>query len=673
MEARRPTYERLATIRVDTAGKTPDAGGRGDRAGSAVGQAVDRAARPVSPTTRIAVGTGPAAYDVVVGTGLRRRARAGCSATAVRRVLVVHPQALAAAGQAVRESLQRSGFEALHRRGSRTARRPRRPRSRPACGRCSGRPASPAPTPSSAVGGGATTDLAGFVAATWLRGVPVVQVPTTLLGMVDAAVGGKTGINTAEGKNLVGAVPPAARPCSATSTTLETLPRNGLRRRAGRGRQVRLHRRPGDPRPGRGRPRGRVDLGRAGRARAGRAQHPGQGRRRRRGPARGGAARDPELRAHPRPRDRAGRALPLAARRGGQRRPGRTPPSWPGSTGRLGGRRRRPAPRGPRPPGPADDATAATAGPTLLAAMRRDKKTRGDLLRFVVLDGLGPAGASRGPDPSCSWPPTPTSRPPDARRRADRQRVGADLERIARRRVGTAVRRRGPWRDAASVCVASTRRRAELSARLDPWPEPSGSATAGHALDLNRDTIMRDVRRSVASEQQRRSDDTGRRAVVRRQPGEAAGAARHGTSWCSNGPNLGRLGTREPDVYGSDAYDDLRRDLPHAGRRARAGRRRAPDRRRGRADRLAARGGRRRRRPVVLNPARSRTTPTRCGTPARWSPAAGLTLVEVHLSNPHAREAFRHTSVVGGVATGTDRRLRRRVVPAGAAGGRRTR
>jgi 3-dehydroquinate synthase len=56
-----------------------------------------------------------------------------------------------------------------------------------------------------AVGGGTVTDLAGFVAATWLRGVPVVHVPTTLLAMVDAAVGGKTGINTAEGKNLVGA------------------------------------------------------------------------------------------------------------------------------------------------------------------------------------------------------------------------------------------------------------------------------------------------------------------------------------------------------------------------------------------------------------------------------------------------------------------------------------
>jgi len=54
-------------------------------------------------------------------------------------------------------------------------------------------------------GGGATTDLGGFVAASWLRGVRVVHVPSTLLAMVDAAVGGKTGINTGAGKNLVGA------------------------------------------------------------------------------------------------------------------------------------------------------------------------------------------------------------------------------------------------------------------------------------------------------------------------------------------------------------------------------------------------------------------------------------------------------------------------------------
>lgn len=55
------------------------------------------------------------------------------------------------------------------------------------------------------VGGGATTDLAGFVAACWMRGVGWIAIPTTMAGMVDAAIGGKTGINTAAGKNLVGA------------------------------------------------------------------------------------------------------------------------------------------------------------------------------------------------------------------------------------------------------------------------------------------------------------------------------------------------------------------------------------------------------------------------------------------------------------------------------------
>jgi 3-dehydroquinate synthase len=78
------------------------------------------------------------------------------------------------------------------------------------------------------VGGGAVTDLAGFVAACWLRGVPVVHVPTSLLGMVDAAVGGKTGVNTTAGKNLVGAFhPPAGVLCDLS--TLDTLAPADLR------------------------------------------------------------------------------------------------------------------------------------------------------------------------------------------------------------------------------------------------------------------------------------------------------------------------------------------------------------------------------------------------------------------------------------------------------------
>ncbi|SDR92914.1 3-dehydroquinate synthase [Nocardioides scoriae] len=73
------------------------------------------------------------------------------------------------------------------------------------------------------VGGGATTDMGGFVAATWLRGVAVVHVPTTLLAMVDAAVGGKTGMNTGAGKNLVGSFhEPAGVLCDLDA--LATLP-----------------------------------------------------------------------------------------------------------------------------------------------------------------------------------------------------------------------------------------------------------------------------------------------------------------------------------------------------------------------------------------------------------------------------------------------------------------
>ena len=74
-----------------------------------------------------------------------------------------------------------------------------------------------------ALGGGVVGDLAGFVAAGYLRGVPVVQVPTTLLAMVDSSVGGKTGVNLTAGKNLVGAFKQPAYVCADTAT-LATLP-----------------------------------------------------------------------------------------------------------------------------------------------------------------------------------------------------------------------------------------------------------------------------------------------------------------------------------------------------------------------------------------------------------------------------------------------------------------
>jgi len=74
-----------------------------------------------------------------------------------------------------------------------------------------------------ALGGGVIGDLAGFAAACWMRGIDFMQMPTTLLAMVDSSVGGKTGVNLAAGKNLVGAF---HQPCAviADTGTLDTLP-----------------------------------------------------------------------------------------------------------------------------------------------------------------------------------------------------------------------------------------------------------------------------------------------------------------------------------------------------------------------------------------------------------------------------------------------------------------
>ena len=88
------------------------------------------------------------------------------------------------------------------------------------------------------VGGGMVTDVAGFAAASWHRGVAVVHVSTTLLGMVDAAIGGKTGVNLPEGKNLVGSFwQPSGVICELDA--LATLPPRELR--CGRGEMAKYH------------------------------------------------------------------------------------------------------------------------------------------------------------------------------------------------------------------------------------------------------------------------------------------------------------------------------------------------------------------------------------------------------------------------------------------------
>ena len=184
---------------------------------------------PVEPTV-IPVSGGQAAaaaggYDVVVGTGLLGRLPEMLGHQ-VRRVLVIHPRALRATGDVVKSDLETAGFTAL------TAEIPDAEEGKHIqvaafCWQVLGQNDFTRSDAIVAVGGGAVTDVAGFVAATWLRGVRVVHMPTTLLGMVDAAVGGKTGINTAEGKNLVGAFHPPAG-VLADLDTLLTLPRNEL-------------------------------------------------------------------------------------------------------------------------------------------------------------------------------------------------------------------------------------------------------------------------------------------------------------------------------------------------------------------------------------------------------------------------------------------------------------
>lgn len=155
----------------------------------------------MSGLTRVVVAT-EVPHEVVIGPGALS-ALPVLFDPAPRRVAVIHPPGLPAAA-AARAAVASSGAEVVDvevpaGEAAKTAE---------VAARCWALLGQAGLTRSDAVvgvGGGATTDLAGFVAATFLRGVRLAQVPTTLLGMVDAAVGGKTGINTAEGKNLVGA------------------------------------------------------------------------------------------------------------------------------------------------------------------------------------------------------------------------------------------------------------------------------------------------------------------------------------------------------------------------------------------------------------------------------------------------------------------------------------
>ena len=163
-------------------------------------------------------------YPVVIGTGLL--GELGGLLEGTHKVAVLHQPTLADTAEAIRNYLSDKGIDA-HRVEIPDA---EAGKDLPVVGYIwdvLGRIGLGRKDAIVSLGGGAATDVAGFAAATWLRGVAIVHVPTTLLGMVDAAVGGKTGINTDAGKNLVGAFhEPAGVLCDLD--TLSSLPREEL-------------------------------------------------------------------------------------------------------------------------------------------------------------------------------------------------------------------------------------------------------------------------------------------------------------------------------------------------------------------------------------------------------------------------------------------------------------
>ncbi|WP_377268234.1 3-dehydroquinate synthase [Peterkaempfera sp. SMS 1(5)a] len=346
------------------------------------------------PSARIPVG-GDDPYDVLVGHQLLGELP-GLIGDRARRVAVIHPEALSATGDAIREDLAAQGYEAI------ALQVPNAEDAKSAevaayCWSVLGQTGFTRSDAVVGVGGGATTDLAGFVAATWLRGVRWISMPTTLLGMVDAAVGGKTGINIAEGKNLVGAFHPPAG-VLADLATLETVPRNdyigGLAEVIKTGfiaDPVILDLVEADPQ-GATTPAGPHTLELIERSIRVKAEVVSGDLREsgRREILNYGHTLGHAIERNERYKWRHGAAVSVGM-------------VFAAELGRLAGR--------------LDDATAdrhrsvlasvglpltyrADAWPRLLDAMKIDKKSRADLLRFIVLDGLAKPAVLEAPDPS---------------------------------------------------------------------------------------------------------------------------------------------------------------------------------------------------------------------------------------------------------------------------------
>ncbi|GAA1976725.1 3-dehydroquinate synthase [Kitasatospora viridis] len=351
----------------------------------------------MSDTVTIHVGgsAGHDPYDVLIGRQLLGEL-AHLIGGQARRVAIIHPEALAATGDVIREDLAAEGYEAI------VLQVPNAEEAKSAevaayCWSVLGQTGFTRSDVIIGLGGGATTDLAGFVAATWLRGVRWISMPTTLLGMVDAAVGGKTGINIAEGKNMVGAFHPPVG-VLADLATLETVPKHDYV--SGLAEVIKcgfiadpaiLDLIESDP-EGATTPDGphtvelirrsiqvKADVVSGDLKESGRREILNYGH-----------TLGHAIERNERYKWRHGAAISIGM-------------LFAAELGRLAGR--------------LDDATAdrhravlasvglplsyrADAWPKLLDAMKIDKKSRGDLLRFIVLDGLGKTSVLEGPDPS---------------------------------------------------------------------------------------------------------------------------------------------------------------------------------------------------------------------------------------------------------------------------------
>ncbi|MER7749100.1 3-dehydroquinate synthase [Streptomyces bacillaris] len=230
MDARRHLYEEVARTVVATDDRTPEEVAQAiidalELPEGAAAPGVESTGMTQQAPTRIQVAgsAGSDPYEVLVGHQLLDELPQLIGDRA-KRVAVLHPEALAETGEAVRQDLTDQGYEAI------AIQLPNAEEAKTVevaayCWKALGQTGFTRTDVIVGIGGGATTDVAGFVAASWLRGVRWIAIPTTVLGMVDAAVGGKTGINTAEGKNLVGAFhPPAGVLCDLAA--LESLPVN---------------------------------------------------------------------------------------------------------------------------------------------------------------------------------------------------------------------------------------------------------------------------------------------------------------------------------------------------------------------------------------------------------------------------------------------------------------